>query len=160
MKKIITNNIIQRPIDFHSWKMIASSKGYCKTISQDDNYRPIDVVREYITKEASLLKEISDKDLYYWLIDVILDVCNETQLNNILKIDLKDLLDKNLFEKKEVNYTSVCEMLVTKLYSLKVRESKDSEITDLFIIFDEDGKGMSIDEANEKWLNKDKTLTK
>lgn len=160
MKEIITNNVVQKPIDFHSWKMIAASKGYCKTINQTENRHPLDVVTEYLTTEAVLVNELSDRDLYYWLIKAITDVLTINQINNFIQYDLRELFDKNTFERKEINYRSVCEMLVQKLHSLQVRKSVDDELVDLYVIFDEDGKGMSIDEANDKWLNEEKKLTK
>lgn len=160
MKEIITNNVVQKPIDFHSWKMIAASKGYCKTINQSENRHPLDVVTEYLTTEAVLVNELSDRDLYYWLIKAITDVLTINQINNFIQYDLRELFDKNTFERKEINYRSVCEMLVQKLHSLQVRKSVDDELVDLYVIFDEDGKGMSIDEANDKWLNEEKKLTK
>ena len=160
MKEIITNTVVQKPIDFHSWKMIAASKGYCKTIRQDENRHPLEVIKEYLTNEAVAVDDLSDRDLYYWLVKALTEIFTIHQLNNFIQYDLRELFDKNTFSKKVIDYKAMCEMMALKLSSLQVKQSVDNEIVDLFIIFDEDGKGMSIDEADNKWLDGEKRFTR
>ncbi len=175
-KIVMKDGIIQKPISLLSWKIIAASKGYCRTIKRKEGVKPMDVLQELLKEETLLQDNLSYKDLYYWLTETVLEVFNSIQIENILKFDITDYFNKitrnqtieiwnGKREKHDpsaltLTYEDLCNILLDKLSFLQIRESNNGEIVDLFVICKRDGKIISIEEAEREWFEEKFDLTK
>lgn len=157
----IEAGIIKRPISTHAWKMIACCKGRCKNI---ENANPLTAVQEYLKNEYLCNQEyLSYSHLYTFLIQTAIEVLNEKQIQNLLEHDIpqkitnmeiNDMVHNRKSERSSMlSYEDLCQMLISKFQLMKVRETKHQKTIDLFVIFDEDDKMMTIDEAEAQWLN-------
>lgn len=165
MENIITNDgYVQKIISLHTWKMIAASKGYCKTIEQSQDIEPLTVIREYLKNEYLGDEEyLSFEYLYNFLLQAVLEACSERQIANLLTFDLRQKMLENKYTKKgsSLSYEDLCNMLCKRLTSLQVRETKGNKTTDLFVIYKDGGSMYTIDEVEEEWLfNDSKRLTR
>jgi hypothetical protein len=176
---VMKDNIIQKPIKLISWKIMAACRRYCRTIKPDEDISTMDILQELLKEELAREENLSYEKLYSWLIETILDVCSINQIENILRFDIKELLKKienyqlaEYFNGKRkkgniinfaLSYEELCKMLINKLSNLKtIKKLSDNNKVDLFIICTDDGKLISIEEAENEWLGENvikRTLT-
>ena len=176
---IMQDGVVQKPISLMSWKIIAASKGYCRTIKQSEYRNNMEVLQELLKEEVMVKEDLGYGDLYYWLITTTLEVCSSIQINNFFLYDIKDYFSKKLtyqtiemsngkrkkydYSELTLSYEDLCNILLLKLYNLQIREEHNGKWIDLFVISTNDGKLMSIKEAEDEWFkgkSNRKTLTK
>lgn len=149
-------DIVQKPISWHAWKMIAASKGYCKNVEQSRNIDGITVIQEYLMKEYLGNSDYLDySELYYFLLLAVQEVCTENEIKSLFLNSLRDRMFHNRFIRvgEVLSYQDLCELLCNRLLMVQVKKHVKDNVVDLFIIYDEKDRLMNMEEADDKWLN-------
>ncbi len=143
-------NGIQKVISFDSWKIIAGSKGYCRNIKQEDQIPSLEVVKEVLSElTGNTPDSFEERDMYILLTEAAKDIFDENTIKKIMYEDIEALIKNQSI----MSYKIFCELLIRRFRNLKVRHTFNNELIDLYLIEDENKQLLSIDEANNIWLN-------
>ncbi len=132
-------------------KRIISEENYNFLIYCKNNDGEIDKIQEYIKKQNWNYGYLTYEQLYTYLINVILEVCNTNQITNILTNEIKECFKHKQFKNwpnmLPIDYEDLCKMLIVKLLLLPVRKNINGESVDLYLI-EKNGEIMTINNYN------------
>lgn len=93
------------------------------------------LLQEYIKEVYWNSSYLTYPELYCNLIKVILEICSEKEIKNILIYDIHECFKNKIYESGKlkdlpINHEDLCKMLINKLTFIQVRENDE----DLFLV--------------------------